>query len=181
VRQSPQAGGRKGRVCRLKAARCRAVRTWLNASAASEPVLNRQTGAEIPGFQFFRCDQAKLGEFLIKADLPASLDMIGNDHLMFAGERIDADQGHGDGIEAEFFPDLARDASRRILVAFEKTGDQAESPRRPGVVARQDDPSIVFDKRSQYRRRIVPVGTLSKNLTFSPPWRKNRCLTCCSR
>ena len=44
----------------------------LGRGAPREPVADRQTGAEIPGFEFLRRDQPKLGEFLVEANLAAS-------------------------------------------------------------------------------------------------------------
>jgi hypothetical protein len=109
-----------------------------------------------------------LGKFLVQPDLAIGEYMVGNDHFVFARKRIDADQRHRRGVEAEFFPDLTRDAGSRRLVALEKTRDQAESTGSPGVVARQHDVLPVFDQRRQHRRRIVPMHETAVGMAMEP-------------
>src|SRR5581483_10897049 len=113
--------------------------------------------------QLVRGDAAVLDQLLAEHDLPLGDDVVGDDQLVHARERVMADElAHPRRLQPQLLLHLAQYAGSRIgVILLQEAGDQREHLRRPGAVARQDDLPLVLDDGRDHRHRVVPVHELA--------------------
>src|SRR5512138_1321635 len=104
-----------------------------------QPVAQRETRAAGPDAAALEGYVLEVVELFVERDRAGRGDVVRDDHLVHALERVRTDQHRCCRVEIELFLHLAHDAALRRLVALQETGDQSVEAARPRTVAREHD------------------------------------------